>query len=64
LTKASGGEFKVDVGEQTDSEAKKEKKKQSQLLLQPITTTNKTFGSITNGYSSKIDADSVVLANL
>ncbi len=64
LTKASGGEFKVDVGEQTDSEAKKEKKKQSQFLLQPITTTNKTFGSITNAYSSKIDADSVILANL
>jgi hypothetical protein len=29
LTKASGGEFKVDVGEQTDSEVKKQKKKQS-----------------------------------
>jgi hypothetical protein len=64
LTKASGGDFKVDVGEQTDSEVKKQKKKQSQFLLQPITTTNKTFGSITNAYSSKIDTDSVVLANI
>jgi hypothetical protein len=64
LTKASGGVFNVDVGEQTDSEAKKQKKKQSQFLLRPITTTNKTLGSITNAYSSKIDADSVILANL
>ncbi len=63
LTKASKGEFKVDVGEQTDSEVKKQKKKKSQFLLQPFTTTNKTFGSISNAYSSKIDADSVVLAN-
>jgi hypothetical protein len=64
LTKASRGEFKVDVEEQTDSKVKKQKKKQSQFLLQPITTTNKTFGMITNAYSSKIHANSVVLANL
>jgi hypothetical protein len=64
LTKASGGEFTVDVGEQTDSVVKKQKKKQSQFLLQPITTTHKTFESITNAYSSTIDGDSVFLANL
>jgi hypothetical protein len=61
LTKACGGEFKVDVGEQTNSEVKKQNKKQSQFLLQPITTTNKP---ITNAYRSKIDTDSVVLVNL
>jgi hypothetical protein len=61
LTKACGGEFKVDVGEQTNSEVKKQNRKQTQFLLQPITTTNKT---ITNAYRSKIDAHSVVLVNL
>jgi hypothetical protein len=34
------------------------------FCCKPFTTTNKTFGSISNDYSSKIDADSVVLAKI
>jgi hypothetical protein len=64
LTKAFGREFKVDVGEYINSNVKKEKKKQSQFLLQLITTTNKTFGLITNAYTYKINVDSITFANL
>jgi hypothetical protein len=64
LTNVFGGEFKVDVGECINSSVKKQMKKQSQFLLQLITTTNKTFKLITNAYTYTIEVDCIVLTNL
>jgi len=64
LTKTSKGEFKVDVGEQTNSKVKKQKKKQSQFFFTTDHYNKQNLQIDYKFYSSKINQDFVVFTNL